>query len=55
MTDFVQSLLSDPRVDPTVEGQLYIKLAVERRAPEIVKLLLANSRVDPSHGEGSSC
>jgi hypothetical protein len=45
---FVKHLLTDSRIDPSVEGQSAIRLACLYGQFEVVKVLLADKRVDPS-------
>jgi ankyrin repeat protein len=46
-TAIVQLLLTDSRVDPSVDENVAIRLASERGHDRVVKLLLADPRVDP--------
>ena len=46
--DIIWILLTDPRVDPSVENNEAIHEASEYGHTEVVKLLLADPRVDPS-------
>jgi hypothetical protein len=47
-SDLVKLLLTDNRIDPSVDDQLPIRRASWQGHPEVVKLLLADKRVDPS-------
>jgi hypothetical protein len=47
-------LLTDPRIDPSVESNAAIRTASQYGQAEVVKLLLADPRVDPSADNSSA-
>jgi hypothetical protein len=46
--DVVKTLLKNPRVDPSFQHQLPLKVAISEGYSDIVKILLKDPRVDPS-------
>ena len=45
----VTKLLKNPKIDPSYDGDLAIKITIKYEYIELVKLLLQNSRVDASN------
>jgi hypothetical protein len=47
-TDLVKLLLKDPRVDPTEEESLALRVAVKKGHVGVVEALIRDGRADPS-------
>ena len=47
-TDIIKRLLQDPRVDPSINDNIPVRMAATRNSIDIVKLLMKDTRVDPS-------